>query len=385
MHELQHYPFSAGLTADTLRGFLVHCYRHGVSDIHLQSGGPVVVDHHGRKVVASAFTLEHPVLVRLVDEIYSPDIKARVQAGQGADRALQLEGDSNGRYGLGRGERVRFRTNFIQATIGALTTAMAVTLRVIPSAIPDLDSLGLDDELYHALLPQDGIGLVCGPTGSGKSTLLASAYQHYGRTHPDGKLVTYEDPVEYLFGGPGWVLQPQQSETGRDVPSFAAGLRLALRQAPTLIGVGEVRDLDTLQAATACAQSGHLTLSTLHAFSPGHAFSRCVRMAPEDSREQTAFDLLDALRFVVVQRLLPTTDGRRQAVREHVVFDDSWRDALGAHHYARWPGLINARLQAEERRITDQVWQLFTDERITDATAIQSMGWKDFHTRREAA
>ena len=153
MHDLQHYPFSAGLTADTLRGFLVHCYRHGVSDIHLQSGGPIVVDHHGRKIVASAFPLEHPVLLRLMDEIYSPDIRARVQAGQGADRALQLEGDSNGRYGLARGERVRFRTNFIQATIGMLTTAMAVTLRVIPSAIPDLDDLGLEDELYHALLP----------------------------------------------------------------------------------------------------------------------------------------------------------------------------------------------------------------------------------------
>lgn len=385
MTPLQHYPFSAGLTAEALRGFFVHCYRHHASDIHLQSGGPLIVDHHGRKVVASEFRLEHPTLIRLIDEIYTPDIKALVQGGRGADRALQLEGDSNGRYGLNRGERVRYRSNFIQASIGALSTAMAVTLRIIPATIPALDSLGLENDLRHALLPQDGIGLVCGPTGSGKSTLLAATYQHYGEAHPDGKLVTYEDPVEYLFGGPKWVLQPQQSEIGRDVPSFADGLRLSLRQAPTVIGVGEIRDLETLQAAVACAQSGHLTLSTLHAFSPGHAFSRCVLMAPADAREQVAYDLLDALRFVVVQRLLPTTDGKRQAVREYVLFDDDWRAALSLHHYAKWPGLINASLCERQTRITDQAWQWFVAGRIDEPVAIQTLGWKAFQEKRRAA
>lgn len=380
---LDDFDFSGGLDANKLRSFFVHCYRHKVSDIHLQSGSPIIVDHYGRKVVTNKFNIDSSQLVRLVDEIYTPDIKSLVQGGGGADRALQLEGDNTGRYGLERGERVRYRTNFIQATIGSLNTAMAITLRIIPSAIPPLETMGLEEDLRRSLLPMDGLGLTCGPTGSGKSTLLASTYQHYGETHPNGKVTTYEDPVEYLLGGPQWVLKPQQSEIGRDVPSFADGLRLSLRQAPTLIGVGEIRDLDTLEAAIACAHSGHLALSTLHAFSPGHAFSRCIRMASSDTREQVAFDLLDALRFVIVQRLLPTTDGKRIAVREYVLFDDDWRSKLSQQHYSRWPDLINASLRESSTRIADQTWELFMNGRVAEHVAEQVMGWREFNEKRK--
>ncbi|CAK6501065.1 plasmid transfer ATPase TraJ [Serratia marcescens] len=378
MTDLDSFDFRGGLTADKLREFFVHCYRHNVSDIHLQSGSPIVVDHHGRKVVASQFPLEHANLVRLIDEVYTPDIRSLVQGGQGADRPLQLEGDNNGRFGLERGERVRFRTNFIQATIGALNTAIAMTLRIIPSNIPILEDMGIEEDLFRSFLPMDGMGLVCGPTGSGKSTLLASVYQHYGETNPNGKLVTYEDPVEYLLNSPRLLLRPQQSEIGRDVPSFAHGLRLALRRAPHIIGIGEIRDLETLQAAVACAQSGHLTLGTLHAFSPGHAFSRCVLMAPNDSREQIAFDLLDAMRFVVVQHLLPTIDCKRQAVREYVLFDDDWRHRLGLEHYSRWPDMINATLREKQSRIADQAWALFVEGRIDSRVAERVIGWREF-------
>jgi defect-in-organelle-trafficking protein DotB len=382
---LENFDFSGGITADKLRSFFVHCYRHNVSDIHLQSGGPVIVDCHGRKLIASKFSFDHSTLVRMVDEIYSPEIKALVQSGRGADRALQLEGDNNSRYSLERGERVRFRTNFIQATVGQITTAMCLTLRIIPTIIPNIDSLGLEDDLRHSLLPLDGIGLVCGPTGSGKSTLLASTYQHYGETNPNGKVTTYEDPVEYVLGGPKWVLKPQQAEIGRDVQNFAEGLRLSLRQAPTVIGVGEIRDLETLQAGIACAQSGHTTLSTLHAFSPGHAFARCIRMSSSDSREQTAFELLDALRYVVVQRLLPTTDGKRQAVREYVLFDEDWRHKLALEHFSRWPEMINNSLRENESRISDQAWRLFCAGRIDEWIAQDLMGWRELSEKRRAA
>ncbi|WP_202305961.1 plasmid transfer ATPase TraJ [Dryocola clanedunensis] len=386
MIPLDQFDFRGGLTADGFRAFMVHCYRHNVSDIHLQSGGPLIVDHHGRKIVTSQFRLEHATLVRLIDEVYSPNIKASVMGGKGYDGPLQLEGDSNGRYGLKRGERVRFRSNFVQATIGSLSTAMAVTSRIIPTTIPPLDGFGLPDELYHSLLPQDGIGLVCGPTGSGKSTLLAATCQHYGKTHPDGKLVTNEDPVEYPLGGPDWLLQPQQCEVGRDIPSFSEGIRLAMRQAMDVICVGEIRDLLTLVAALACAQSGHLALSTLHAFSPGHAFSRSYLMAPVDAREQTAYDLLDTLRYVVVQRLLPTTDGRRQAVREYVLFDEALRMHLTAQPYTRWPAMINATLLERKTRIADQAWQLFVEERIDALVAQDVIGWAEFNrlTRRSS-
>ncbi|WP_426575574.1 plasmid transfer ATPase TraJ (plasmid) [Xenorhabdus stockiae] len=385
MTPLTQFDFNRGVNADNLRGFFVHCYRHGVSDIHIQSGSPLTVDHHGRKVLCSQFRLEHSCLIRLTDEIFSSEIKAQVQSGNGVDRPLQLEGDNNGRYQLERGERVRFRCNFAQGTIGHLNTAMAITLRVIPSFIPPLDSLALEEDLQKSLLPLNGLGLVCGETGSGKSTLLASTYQHYGETHPNGKVVTYEDPVEYLLGGPKWILQPQQCQIGRDVKSFADGLRLSLRQAPTVIGIGEIRDLETLQAAMACAQFGQLALSTLHAFSPGHAFSRCYIMAPEDSREQIAFDLLNTLRYIIVQRLIPTIDGKRAAVREYIIFDDEWRRKLTQHHYTQWPEIINTHLRDNNSRIVDRTWQLFINNRIDANVAEKIMGWREFTDKQKAA
>ncbi|WP_426917591.1 hypothetical protein [Serratia bockelmannii] len=97
MIALTDFDFSGGLTPDRLREFFIHCYRHKVSDIHLQSGSKIVVDHHGRKVTASQFPLDHAKLLHLIDSIYTPDIKAMVQSGQGADRPLQLEGDNTGR------------------------------------------------------------------------------------------------------------------------------------------------------------------------------------------------------------------------------------------------------------------------------------------------
>ncbi|HFV4884907.1 TPA: plasmid transfer ATPase TraJ, partial [Escherichia coli] len=93
---LDQFSFAGGVTPDKLRGFLVHCYRHGVSDIHLQSGGPLIVGHHGRMIRCSPFTLDHPTLLYLTDQIFSPDIKALIQRGTGADRSLQLEGSSDG-------------------------------------------------------------------------------------------------------------------------------------------------------------------------------------------------------------------------------------------------------------------------------------------------
>ena len=310
MTDLEKFDFSTGgMNADNLREFFTHCYRHNVSDIHLQSGQPIVLDHYGRKVIATQFNMPPSKLIHLIDEIYSPDVKSMVQGGRSIDRALQLEGDHNNRFGLARGERLRFRTNFIQATIGSLSTAMGVTLRVIPSAIPSLEDMGLPADLRRSLLPRKGLGLVCGQTGSGKSTLLASIYQHYGETHPHSKLVTYEDPVEYLFGGPQWILKPQQSEINRDVPSFAEGLRASLRQAPTLIGVGEIRDLETARIALQAAETGHLVLSTLHVSRAVEAVQRLTLLFPEEERDLLKQILSRELVGVFGQRLVPPVAG----------------------------------------------------------------------------
>ncbi|WP_387691555.1 plasmid transfer ATPase TraJ [Photorhabdus sp. RM71S] len=384
MPELDKFDFSVGLTPDTVRSFFVHCYRHGASDIHLQSNGRVVVGHHGRMLPCSAFALDHSTLLALIDGIFSPTVKANIQNGKGDDASLQLEGDSQQRYGLARGERIRFRANFIQATIRGINTAIAVTLRVINNHIPHLPSLGLPDDLYQTLahLPVEGIGLVVGPTGSGKTTVLTSVYQHHGETNPNCKVTTYEDPVEGLLGGPNWILQPQQCEIGRDVPSFADGLRLSMRQAPTVIGIGEIRDGETVEGMVSSALSGHLCLGTEHAFSPGHAFSRSVRILPAENREPLAHDMLELMRFIVMQRLVPTTDGKRKAVQEYVLFDEELRDSLRMHPYTKWPMLLNQDLDNRNIRISDHVWKMCQNGDVSEDIARSYLGTKEFLSRR---
>lgn len=381
------FNFSAGLTSETMRSFFVHCYRQGVSDIHLQSGSPVIVGLHGRMVKCTSFGIDHPTLLHLIDGIFSPEVKASIQRGKGDDRSLQLEGDSHQRYGLVRGEKIRFRANFVQASIRGLSTAAGVTLRVINNSIPVITEMSLPDDLCNCLsnLPVEGIGLVVGPTGSGKSTLLSAIYQHHGRTNPHCKVVLYEDPVEALLGGTDWVLQPQQCEIGQDVPSFADGLRLSMRQAPTIIGIGEVRDGETVEGMVSAALSGHLCLATEHAFSPGHAFSRSVRMLPAENREPLAHDMLELMRFIVMQRLVPTTDGRRQAVQEYSIFDDTLRDTLREQPYTQWPTLLNDLLTQRNARISDRVWTLHNQGLVSDETAIKYIGLREFNHRNQGA
>ncbi|MEA9980004.1 plasmid transfer ATPase TraJ, partial [Pseudomonas sp. RTS4] len=256
------FPFEGGLNSLTLRDFFVWCARQNVSDIHIQGGNHLVVGHHGRLRKASRFVLADDILSKLVDEIFNPEVRATVRGGRPVDRALQLDGDINQRYGLERGERLRFRCNFVQATAGRLDTTLALTMRIIPSLIPELTKMGLENDLFEALLPSNGIGLIGGITGSGKSTLLASTYRYCLDHDPDRKITTIEDPIEYIFGRTGDILEPTQLQIGRDVATYGDGIRAALRRAPSIIGVGEMRDLDTLSAGILAGQLGHFNLTT---------------------------------------------------------------------------------------------------------------------------
>lgn len=358
------FPFEHGITALALKEFFVWCARKGVSDIHIQGGSPLVVGVHGRLRRASAFVLADDLLAQLVDEVFGPEVRATVTAARPVDRALQLDGDQNHRYGLTRGERLRLRCNIVQASAGRLDKTLALTLRVIPTHIPDLMGMGLEPDLFAALLPARGLGLVGGITGSGKSTLCASAYRYCLDRDPDRKITTTEDPVEYILGAAKDVLAPTQLQIGRDVASYAEAIRAHLRRAPSIIGVGEMRDLETLQAGILAGQLGHFCLSTLHIHSPGEAIARCLTLVPGEMREATAHDLLGILQYVVVQMLLRTSDGRRQAIREYIVFDDPLRRELDGMPYTRWGHHLDNLIKEEQRRFADQAWRLHQSGRI---------------------
>ena len=365
--ELKLYDFSGGLNADTLRGFMVWCARNNVSDIHLQGDNHFVVGRYGRLLRASEFAVADDTMAKLMDEVFTPELRPQVRGGVSVDRAMQLDGDMTGRWGLSRGERIRFRVNLLQGTAGRQDSTIAWTLRVIPSDIPPLEDMQLEAELMDNILPAKGMGLWGGITGSGKSTALASTYRFCLDKYPDRKVTTKEDPIEFILGRPEDVLKPLQSQVGKDIPDFATGIRADLRRAPSLIGVGEMRDRETIDAGIRAGQLGHLCLSTTHIDSPGEAFPRLLMEFPHESREAMAWSLLGVLQYVVVQTLLRTTDGRRTAVREYIIIDHDLREKLGSMPWSQWGAHINSIIRLEKRRIVDQAWQLFRAGRIAES------------------
>ncbi|MCE2003870.1 plasmid transfer ATPase TraJ [Enterobacter asburiae] len=365
--ELELYDFSNGLNADALRGFMVWCARNNVSDIHLQGDNHFVVGRYGRLVRASPFRVADDTMALLMDEVFSPELRPQVRGGVPADRAIQLDGDMTGRWGLNRGERIRFRVNLLQGSAGRQDSTIGWTLRVIPSEIPPLETLGLEPELMANLLPAKGVGLWGGITGSGKSTSLASTYRHCLDTDPDRKVTTKEDPIEFILGRPGDVLPPLQSQVGKDIPDFATGIRADLRRAPSVMGVGEMRDLETIEAGIRAGQLGHLLLSTTHIHSPGEVFARLINEFPHESRDAMALSLLGVLQYVVVQTLLRTTDGKRVAVREFILFDYYLREKLAGMPWSKWGQHVDGILRSEKRRIVDQAWQLYRAGRIPES------------------
>ncbi|WP_105655885.1 plasmid transfer ATPase TraJ [Cronobacter dublinensis] len=357
------FPFKDGLNADTLREFFVWAARNDVSDIHLQGDNHFVVGRYGRLLQASHFAVADDTLAKLMDELFSPELRPQVRSGISFDRAMQLDGDSSGRWGLRRGERVRFRVNLLQGTAGRQKT-IGWTLRVIPSEIPPLENMGLEAALMENILPAKGLALWGGITGSGKSTALASTYRYCLDKYPDRKVTTKEDPIEFILGRPEDVLPPLQSQIGEDIPDFATGIRADLRRAPSVIGVGEMRDRETIDAGIRAGQLGHLCLSTTHIDSPGEAFPRLLNEFPHESRDAMAWALLGVLQYVVVQTLLRTTDGKRIAVREFIIIDDELRDGLSDLSWSQWGHHINGIIRLEKRRIVDQAWRLYCEQRI---------------------
>ncbi len=363
------FPFSR-FSADEFRHFYAWCAFHRVSDIDLTGGSPVSVSRFGRRVRCSLHTLPSSLMMPLIDELFGREVLPRVLSGNPADRTIQINGDASGRYGLKRGERVRLRSHLIQGTSGAEEKAISITMRVIPTAIPDIRAMNIEPDLLTAMVSKNGLGFVCGETGSGKSTLCAALYRYIMDNFPDRKIVTYEDPVEYILGREGDLLPPHQAEIGRDVVSFAAGLRSAVRRNPEIIGVGEIRDNETADAAVQAGNTGHLCLSTMHTKSPGETLSRLLGLFPSIIRDAMAWSVLSLLQFILVQVLVRTNDGGRRAVREYIVIDDELRNKLTRMPHSEWGYHIDEIIRTEKRRIRDYVLEMYIKGEIDRSEAV---------------
>lgn len=362
---------------------LKYCSDQGASDVLIQGGDFVWAQIHGRQRKVTSHTIKQGHIPQIIAELWNSEVEANVRAGRGADRALEITGEA---YGIERGKVLRFRTNFVQARVAKVDEAYSITMRIIPTELPDILSMRIEEDLFESLYPGMGLVLVCGPTGSGKTTLQAGIYGYAGRTMPDRKVITYEQPIEFVLGGSHWVgPQPAQSQIGRDIETFATGLKNAMRRAPSIIGIGEARDLETIDAMVEAGLTGHLCYATLHTESVSETINRIIQVYPPAQQSAIAGRLMGALRVIVVQRLVKTTDGKRQAIREFVVFDRDLRNHLQAESFDRWAPMLRQQLEAAKATLDDKAWCLYQADRITKEEFIELASPKAYRARLEAA
>jgi twitching motility protein PilT len=261
----------------------------GASDLHLRVGCPPVIRLHGvlHRVEGPSLSVEDTE--ELTRSITSEDNIQQVRERGGAD------------FGFAFGDMARFRVSVFKekGQFGAV-------LRQIPNKMLTMEQIGLPPSVRELLYKPRGLILVTGPTGSGKTTTLASMVNIINEERDDAHIVTIEDPIEYYHTHKKAVIT--QREVNVDVPNFAEALRRVLRQDPDVVLVGELRDLETMDAAITAAETGHLVFGTLHTTGAAKTIDRIVNAFPTNQQEQIRIQLSTVLQAVISQLLIPRVD-----------------------------------------------------------------------------
>src|SRR6478672_2491603 len=266
-----------------------------VSDLNFSSGQKPQVEINGTLYPTSPVGLgklsayqTEMIAMALVRD--NPDAAAQLVKHHTADLSYALPG------------KCRFRVNIFQQR-----NSFSIVMRVIPHEIPTFESLRLPEQLVEIADIRNGVVLLTGPTGSGKSSTLAAIIDRINQTKAY-HIVTIEDPIEFLHNHKKSTIN--QREVGADTKDFASALRAALRQAPKVILVGEMRDLETAEIALEAAETGHLVLSTLHTIDASKTIDRIIGLYPKNEERVIRTRLAQTFRYIVSQRLIPRADGR---------------------------------------------------------------------------
>jgi twitching motility protein PilU len=261
------------------------------SDVYLSAMAPALIKINGQCVPINAQLLPFDAPRNLLAEVVPPERMAELDATGELNMGFPLAGVG------------RFRVSAMRQR-----GTIAAVIRYIAVDVPSLDDLNVPLVLGDLIMEKRGLLLMVGATGAGKSTTLASMLD-YRNENTTGHILTIEDPIEFLFKNKRSVVN--QREIGTDTESLQVALKNALRQAPDVILIGEIRDRETMAAAIAYAQSGHLCLATMHANNSYQALNRILSFFPVEVRATMLGDLAAALKAVVSQRLLRTTNGKR--------------------------------------------------------------------------
>ncbi len=309
------------LNIDVVNEILIHCVKLGASDITFQTSEPIYAEIYGRLKKVTRRRLANTEVSELLNEMYGPNASALIMSGKDIDTHYEIRPNRTDRY--------RFRINGTGCQVEG-HDGIQITARTIPTDPPKLDTMNLPKTILDALAPEQGVVYVTGATGSGKSTLLAAIIRNITEdAESNRKVLTYEAPIEFVFDNVEKVSSiVSQSEIPRHLPSFAAGVRNALRRKPRLILVGEARDPETIGAVMEAAMTGHPVYTTLHSNSVAETIRRLVITFPPEERQGRTIDIIETVRLVISQRLVPTIEGKRVALREYLIFDEKIRDIL---------------------------------------------------------
>jgi len=266
------------------------------SDLFISTGIPPSMKINGKIAPISSTPFTADQAKKLIYRIMSPAQK----------RLFDRNNEAN--FAISPNDIGRFRVNIYRHQ-----NQVGMVLRRIETQIPSIEELHLPEMFQDISMYRHGLVLIVGATGSGKSSTLASMIRHRNE-HSNGHIISIEDPIEYVHEPNNCIIT--QREVGIDTDSFEIGLKNALRQAPNVIVIGEIRTKEALSQAMQFAETGHLCLATMHASNTNQVFDRIMRFFPDDQRQQVSLDLSLSLKAIIAQRLIPTTDetGRRVAI-----------------------------------------------------------------------
>lgn len=326
----------------------------GGSDIFIVPGSPVMAKVRGRLVEVSDGRVMPDDTEDLIRQTYA--------LARGRDIAQLIEnGDDDFSFSLER--LCRFRCNAYRQR-----GTLAAAYRVVAFGLPDYKSLEIPELVMELTQNRAGMILVTGPAGSGKSTTLACMVDRINTTR-QGHIITIEDPIEYLHAHRMSLVS--QREVPSDAPSFARALRGALRQAPDVVMLGEMRDSETVQTAITAAETGHLLLSSLHTVGAAKTIDRIIDAFPPNQQHQVRVQLSMVLRAVVSQRLIPTLDGSQVPVFEVMTVNSAIQNMIRDGKTYQIDNAIYGGTAGQSMISMDgELLRLCRDKRITRDTAL---------------